>query len=314
VLTGNSSYLQISNAAWSGPLAACKTGTGLTLPYIYIPSFPSCNFFASASMMPGGALVFSNGDAAMAARSASTGRDSNMYHNKPEYSSTAFSDPDLESLGAASGTIYDYIALSFDLTPTLSGPVTFRCVLNQPVACQACSVPTQGCKHAAPAAGQHSKQLCAVAADLPLSAVASGVQCADTRLQAYGTVSSRPAQQPALTCRACCLLLPACSYIYGSEHFSGVSWGSLTGEFCAARRLSAVPCSPTLNLSTGGGFLQLLAPVISWQVDLSWTHLDSLFGVGLEVRRQTHARSAAKTYKQRKFRLEHDAEGHVLLL
>lgn len=89
------------------------------------PQLP--NVFASASMMPGGALVFSNGDAAMAARSASTGRNSNMYHNTPAYGSTALYDPDLENLGAGNGTVCDSIALSFDLTPTLSGPVTFRC-------------------------------------------------------------------------------------------------------------------------------------------------------------------------------------------
>lgn len=56
-----------------------------------------------------------------------------MYHNTPAYGSTAYYDPDLLSLGAGNGTVYDGIALSFDLTPTLSGPVTFRCHAETPL-------------------------------------------------------------------------------------------------------------------------------------------------------------------------------------
>lgn len=54
-LTGNSSYLPISNAVWSGPLAACNKPALATYPAILITSFPACNFLAAD--MPSGALV-----------------------------------------------------------------------------------------------------------------------------------------------------------------------------------------------------------------------------------------------------------------
>lgn len=81
--------------------------------------------------------VLSNGDSANAARSASTGQSSTVYHNTPQYGSTLFTDADLAATGqilaTASGKpipagYYDVIALSFEITPTLSGPLVFRCV------------------------------------------------------------------------------------------------------------------------------------------------------------------------------------------
>jgi hypothetical protein len=53
ILTNSSPYLPISNAAWSGPLAACNKAS--TYPVIIVSSFPTCNHLAS--WMPQGALV-----------------------------------------------------------------------------------------------------------------------------------------------------------------------------------------------------------------------------------------------------------------
>jgi hypothetical protein len=55
-LTQNSSYLPISNATWSGPLATlCSATDTQYTPSLIISSFPACNYFAST--MPLGALV-----------------------------------------------------------------------------------------------------------------------------------------------------------------------------------------------------------------------------------------------------------------
>lgn len=75
--------------------------------------------------------VLSNGDATNAARGASTGMNNNVYHNKA-YGSTLFNDPDLNALCAPFGAtpLYDGIILTFDVTPTVSGPLQFRCTVQ----------------------------------------------------------------------------------------------------------------------------------------------------------------------------------------
>jgi hypothetical protein len=129
LLTSNSSYLVISNAAWSGPTAPCYPA--YSPPYIIIPSFPSCNYFATK--MPQGALVLSSGDA----RSLTLGSNpnteaSNVLHNTASYGSTLYSDPDLTVVSKSTPppTLYDGFALTFDLTPTLSGPLAFSYIFG----------------------------------------------------------------------------------------------------------------------------------------------------------------------------------------
>jgi len=129
LLTSNSSYLHISNAAWSGPTSSCYAAW--SPPYIIISSFPNCNYFADK--MPQGALVLSSGDA----RSLTLGSNpnteaSNIFHNKAPYGSTLYSDPDLTVVSQSNPrpVLYDGFALSFDITPTLSKPVAFSYIFG----------------------------------------------------------------------------------------------------------------------------------------------------------------------------------------
>lgn len=124
MLTGNSPFLPITNAAWSGPTAPC---TATNCSFILISSFGTCHFLRTA--MPTGALVLSNGNATLgAALSNPKGQTSTVFNGTPLHGNTVFQDFDMMVIGnsAYGQTLYDGIILSFDITPVASGPVVFR--------------------------------------------------------------------------------------------------------------------------------------------------------------------------------------------
>jgi hypothetical protein len=75
-----------------------------------------------------GAVVLSNGDARIGAITSNTAAARTQAQGTGESS-----DPDLQELSAAAGysqTLFDEVLLTFDITPTISGPLAFQYVFG----------------------------------------------------------------------------------------------------------------------------------------------------------------------------------------
>eukprot|EP00879_Flechtneria_rotunda_P029890 GHRR01032354.1.p1 GENE.GHRR01032354.1~~GHRR01032354.1.p1 ORF type:complete len:300 (+),score=55.85 GHRR01032354.1:428-1327(+) len=118
LLTGNNSLLPISNANFSGRCNA----TAISL--LTISDFGGCHYLSSS--MPSGAIVLSNGQGKIATYV------SNTLNSSLKLSAAAMTDADLQAVSQKtySQNLFDIITLTFDITPTVSGPVYFQYVFG----------------------------------------------------------------------------------------------------------------------------------------------------------------------------------------